>query len=65
MTQSKEPWSGWLTTLPWESKPRISLPTLLVLGMMIGIKKVPTTIRHLKCLLRNRIKVLTEFCLKV
>ena len=30
LTQSSAPWSGWLTTLPTLSKPRMSLPTLLV-----------------------------------
>ena len=31
LTQSKLPWSGLFTTCPWLSKPRMSLPTLLVL----------------------------------
>ena len=29
--QSRFPWSGLLTTLPWQSNPKISFPTLLVL----------------------------------
>ncbi len=49
LVQSKCPCSGLLTTWPWQSKPKISLPTLLVLPDSISCLW-----RNSRCLARPR-----------